>query len=148
MTLHVELYGKGRVAESMRRETIDEPDELTRLEKAILRDYKVGDCYSNSPLVRAVILRPVRATGELSPSERIRSLSKQGAPMGPKCSVRHPDLIAAILLIGVLILAVWSLYLRGPRGPVVARLTGVPSPMEWGSSGLGGFSTRRFLLSA
>lgn len=110
-----------------------EPDELARLEKAILQDPKVRDYYVNSLLVRAVIRRSVRATGELSPSELIRSLSGQEAASGLKCSVRHRYTIAAILMIGALILVVWSLFHRGPRGPEVGRLTGVYQA-QWGGS--------------
>lgn len=102
-----------------------EPDELARLEKAILQDPEVRDYYINSLLVRAVIRRSVRATGEPSPSELIRSLSAQQAAPGLKRSLRHSYSIAAIVVLGVLILVVWGLFHRGPRGPVVGRLTGV-----------------------
>ncbi len=102
-----------------------EPDELARLEKAILEDPNVRDYYINSLLVRAVIRRSVRAIGELSPSDLIRSLSGQKAPSGPKRSVRQPYSIAAIVTLGILILVVWSLFHRELRGPVVGRLTGV-----------------------
>lgn len=115
-----------------------EPDELAHIEKAILQDRKVRDYYINSLLVRAVIRRSVRATGELSPSDLIRSLSGQATPPGLKRSVRHPYSIAALLMIGVLSLVVWSLFHRGSRGPVVGKLTGAYQA-QWGEArpGLG-----------
>ncbi|MBE0534370.1 MAG: FecR domain-containing protein [Phycisphaerae bacterium] len=118
-----------------------EPDELEPLEKAILQDPKVRDYYINSLLVRAVIRRSVRAAGELSPSDLIRSLSgPKASPRGLKRFVRHLYSVAAIVVLGVMILSVWVLFHRGPQGPVVGKLAGeyqaqwAGSHPRWGDS--------------
>jgi hypothetical protein len=100
-------------------------DEVARLQKAILQDPEVRDYYINSLLVCAVIRRSIRATGGLSQSDLIETLSGRAGSLGLKRSVRRPYSIAAILILGVLILASLSLFHRGPQGPIIGRLSGV-----------------------
>jgi hypothetical protein len=101
-----------------------QPDEMARLQTAILRDPQVRDYYINSLLACAVIRRSSLVTGDLSESDLIRALSDRDSQPHSKHLVRYIRSIAAILIFGALILTSLSLF-RGVQSPVIGRLTGV-----------------------
>lgn len=101
-----------------------EPDEMERLEKAIREDPRVRDYYIDSLLVSAVIRRSSQATGELSKSDLIRALSGGGGRSGFNRVVRRLYWIAAVLMVGALILASVTLFCHEPKGPAVGTLAG------------------------
>ncbi len=108
-----------------------EPDEMQRLAKAIREDPRVRDYYLDSLLVSAVIRRSSQVTGELSKSDLIRAISSGAGQGGSKRLGRRFLSIAALLMLGVLVLA--SLYLvpsprlkarRSARWPASMRRNG------------------------
>jgi len=106
-----------------------EPDEMRRLAKAIREDPRVRDYYIDSLMVSAVIRRSSQVTGELSKSDLIQAISSgvganHHSPVqgGSKRLGRRFLSIAAVLVLGALVLA--SLYLLRHRtqGPSVGML--------------------------
>ena len=102
-----------------------EPDEMQRLEKAIREDPRVRDYYLDSMLVCAVIRRSSQVTGELSKSDLIRAISSGTGQGGSKRLGRRFLSIAAILLLGVLVLASLYLFRHKAQGPAIGTLAGV-----------------------
>jgi len=101
-----------------------EPDEMQRLGKAILEDPRVRDYYIDSLLVSAVIRRSSQVTGELSKPDLIRALSSGEGRLGLKRVVRYLRSVAAILILGALIVASLSLFRHKAQGPAVGSLAG------------------------
>lgn len=107
------------------------PDEMQRLGKAILADPRVRDYYIDSLLVSAVIRRSSQATGELSKSDLIRALSGGvGASNHSPVQGRSQRLgrrflsVAALLVLGALVLVSLSLFRHKAQGPAVGLLAG------------------------
>jgi hypothetical protein len=101
----------------------DQPDEMERLQKAMREDPRVRDYYIDSMLVCAVIRRSSQVTGELSESDLIQALSVSGSQGGSKRIMRHLYSVAAILILGMLILTSLSLLRHRAQGPAIGRLT-------------------------
>jgi hypothetical protein len=129
-----------------------EPDEMQRLGKAIREDPRVRDYYVDSLVVSAVIRRSSQVTGELSKPDLIRAISggaEQGGsstsgmgfqPMkhrqdadatlsgagqgGSRRLGRRFLSVAALLVLGVLVLMSLYLLRRTPQGPAVGTLAG------------------------
>ncbi len=101
-----------------------QPEEMERLQKAMRADSRVRDYYVDSMLACAVIRRSSQATGELSESDLIQALSGDGNKGGSKRILQHPYWIAAVLILGVLILASLSIFQYMNRGPAIGRLAG------------------------
>jgi ferric-dicitrate binding protein FerR (iron transport regulator) len=99
-----------------------EPDEMQRLEKAIRENPQVRDYYLDSLLVSAVIRRSSQVTGELSKSDLIRALSSGTSGGGSRRLGRRFLSIAALLLLGALVLASLHLLRHRLQGPVVGTL--------------------------
>jgi hypothetical protein len=102
-----------------------QPEEMARLQTAILQDPQVRDYYINSLLACAVIRRSSLVTGDLSESDLIRAISDRDSQPAARRLVRPICSIAAVLVLAVLILASLSLFHRGPQGPAIGRLTSV-----------------------
>ncbi len=101
-----------------------EPDEMQRLGKAIREDPRVRDYYVDSMLACAVIRRSSQVTGELSKSDLIQALSSGTSQGGSKRVVRHLYAIAAILILGTLIIGSLSLFRHKAQGPAIGSLAG------------------------
>ncbi|MBN2594372.1 MAG: FecR domain-containing protein [Sedimentisphaerales bacterium] len=99
-----------------------QPEEIERLQKAMREDPQVRDYYVDSMLVCAVIRRSSHVTGELSESGLIQALSDDGNQGGSRHFVRHLYSIAAILILGILILTFLSLFRHKAQGPAIGRL--------------------------
>jgi ferric-dicitrate binding protein FerR (iron transport regulator) len=100
------------------------PDEMKRLEKAMLEDPRVRDYYVDSMLACAVVRRSSQATGELSESDLIQSLQSGRSRGGSKHVMRHLYLIAAVLVLGALIVVSVSMFHHILRGPAIGTLAG------------------------
>ncbi|MBP7052395.1 MAG: FecR domain-containing protein [Phycisphaerae bacterium] len=101
-----------------------EPDEMQRLGKAIREDPQVRDYYLDSLLVSAVIRRSSQVTGELSKSDLIRALSSGAGRGSPRRLGRRFLSIAALLLLGALVLASLHLLRQRAQGPAIGVLAG------------------------
>lgn len=101
-----------------------EPDEMERLQKAILQDQCVRDYYIDSLIACAVVRRSSQTTGELSKSDLMRSLSGQQACPRTRQWRHLLRALAAIVAFGVLLVAGLSLFRHKARGPAVANLVG------------------------
>ncbi len=101
-----------------------EPDEMRRLGKAIREDPQVRDYYLDSLLVSAVIRRSSQVTGELSKSDLIQALSSGTSRGGSRRLGRRILSVAAILAIGVLVLASFCLLRTRSSGPAIGVLAG------------------------
>ncbi len=101
-----------------------EPEEMERLQKAMHEDSRVRDYYVDSLFACAVIRRSSQVTGELSESDLIQALSGGGSQGGSKRLGRHLYSIAAILILGALILACLSLFRHRAQGPAIGTLAG------------------------
>jgi hypothetical protein len=101
-----------------------QPEEMERLQKAMREDPRVRDYYVDSMLVCAVIRRSSQVTGELSESDLIQALSGDGSQGGSKRIVRCLYSIAAILILGTLILTFLSFFQHRSQGPAIGRLIG------------------------
>jgi ferric-dicitrate binding protein FerR (iron transport regulator) len=102
-----------------------QPDEKARLQAAILQDPKVRDYYIDSLLACAVIRRSSQATGDLSESDLIHALSGGERLSASRRFVRHLRSVAAVLVLGAIILVSWTLLRHETQGQIVGRLTGV-----------------------
>jgi ferric-dicitrate binding protein FerR (iron transport regulator) len=101
-----------------------EPGEMQRLGKAILADPRVRDYYIDSLLVSAVIRRSSQVTGELSKSDLIRALSSGASRDGSRGLGRRFAAVAALLMLGALVLVSLSLFRHRAQGPAVGMLAG------------------------
>jgi hypothetical protein len=101
-----------------------EPEEMKRLQKAILEDSRVRDYYLDSMLVCAVIRRSSQVTGELSESDLIHSVSEYGNQGVSKHFWQRFRSIAAILLFGALVSVSFFLFRHKTQGPAIGRLIG------------------------
>jgi hypothetical protein len=99
-----------------------QPEEMKRLQKAIRENPQVRDYYIDSMLTCAVIRRSSQVTKELPESDLIQTLSVERSQGGSKRSVKHRYLIAAILILGVLILVSLNLFRHGDQGPAIGGL--------------------------
>jgi len=99
-----------------------EPDEMQRLGKAILEDPRVRDYYVDSLLVSAVIRRSSQVTGELSKSDLIQALSSGTNQGGSKHLGRRLLSVAALLVLGVLVLVSLHFFRHRAQGPAVGML--------------------------
>ncbi len=99
------------------------PDDMKRLETAILEDRRVRDYYIDSLLVCAAIRRSSQVTGELSKSDLMQAISSGSKGSFKRCGRRIRS-IAAILLIGMMVSASIFLVRHITRGPVIGTLTG------------------------
>lgn len=102
-----------------------QPDEMDRLQKAMREDPRVRDYYVDSMLACAVVRRSSQVTGELSEYDLIQALAGDSTQGSPKRVKRYFYSIAAILTLGVLILASVNLFRHRVRGHVVGVLAGV-----------------------
>ena len=100
------------------------PEEMERLQKAIREDPRVRDYYVDSMLVCAIIRRSSHVTGELSEPDLIQALSAGASPGGSKHIVRYLYSIAAVLILGIVILTFLSFFLNKPQGHAIGRLLG------------------------
>jgi len=101
-----------------------EPEEMLRLGKAIREYPRVRDYYIDSMLVSAVVRRSSQVTGELSRSDLIRALSGGTGRSGPTRRGRRFLAMAAILVLGALVLASLYLFRHRPQGPALGTLAG------------------------
>jgi len=101
-----------------------EPDEMQRLAKAIREDPQVRDYYIDSMLVSAVVRRSSQVTGEFSKSDLIRAISSGTGQGGSKRLGRRFYAIAALLMLGALVLASLHLFRHRTRGPALGMLAG------------------------
>ena len=99
-----------------------QPDEMERLQKAVREDPRVRDYYVDSMLVTAVIRRSSQVTGELSESDLIHALSGSGSQNGSRRFVRYLYSIAAVLILGALVLTFLSLFRHNNLGPAIGTL--------------------------
>ncbi len=99
-----------------------QPDEMERLQKAMREDPRVRDYYVDSMLVCAVIRRSSQVTGELSESDLIQALSGGGSQGGSKRLGRRFHLIAALMVLGALVLVSLYLFLHKAQGPAIGTL--------------------------
>jgi hypothetical protein len=102
-----------------------EPEEMERLQKAMREDPRVREYYVDSLFTCGVIRRSSQVTGELSESDLIHALSDGATPGGSRKLGRHFFSIAAILILGVLILASLTLFHHKAQGPVMGTLAEV-----------------------
>jgi len=84
----------------------------------------VRDYYIDSLLVSAVIRRSSQVTGELSKSDLIQALSSGTGHDRSRPGVRRLYWIAAILLLGALIVASLTLFRHKDQGPAIGSLAG------------------------
>jgi ferric-dicitrate binding protein FerR (iron transport regulator) len=110
------------------------PDEMARFQKAMLEDRRVRDYYVDSLLACAVIRRSSQVTGELSESDLIQALQRDGSRGDSKRVMRHFFSIAAVLILGALILASLSLSHHVLRGPAIGTLAGAYEA-QWKGAG-------------
>jgi hypothetical protein len=102
-----------------------EPEEMERLQKAMHEDSRVRAYYVDSLFTCGVIRRSSQVTGELSESDLIQALSGGGSQGGSKRVGRHLYSIAAILILGALLLVSLSLFgHRKAESPAVGSLAG------------------------
>ncbi len=100
-----------------------EPDEMSRLQRAILEDPRVRDYYIDSMFVSAMVRRSSQVTGELSKSDLMQAILRGQSQNGFKRFVRRYRWIAAILLLGLLVSA--SVYLfHTVQSPAIGKLAG------------------------
>jgi len=102
-----------------------EPEAMTRLQQAMHEDPRVRDYYVDSMLACAVLRRSSQATGEVSESDLIRALACdiRQADAEPRVSRRY--WIAALLMVGVSILASLSVFWDRDPGPALGKLSAV-----------------------
>jgi len=118
-----------------------EPDEMQRLGKAIREDPCVRDYYVDSLVVSAVIRRSSQVTGEVSKPDLIRALSSgvgandhspvQGG--SKRLGRRLYYSVAALLMLGVLVLVSLYSFRYQAQGPALGVLVGVYEA-QWGGS--------------
>lgn len=108
------------------------PDEMKRLETAILEDLRVRDYYIDSLLVCAAIRRSSQVTGELSKLDLMQAISS-GSKGSFKRFGRRIRSIAAILLIGMMFCASVFLVRHIARGPAIGVMAGEHDPQWRGS---------------
>lgn len=101
-----------------------EPDEMQRLAKAIREDPRVRDYYIDSLLVSAVLRRSSQVTGELSKSDLIRAISGGTGQGDARRLGRHVRSVAAVLVLGALVLAFFCLLRHKAQGPAIGILAG------------------------
>jgi hypothetical protein len=108
-----------------------EPDEMQRLGKAIREDSQVRDYYIDTLLVSAVIRRSSQVTGELSKSDLIRALSSgvganNYSPVQGRLKRlgRRFHAMAALLVLGALVLVSLYLIRQKEQGPALGMLAG------------------------
>jgi ferric-dicitrate binding protein FerR (iron transport regulator) len=99
-----------------------QPDEMERLQKAMHEDPQVRDYYVDSMLACAVLRRSSQVTGELSESDLIQALSDGESQGGSRRARRHLYSMAAILILGMLILASLTLFRHRAQGPALGVL--------------------------
>ncbi len=99
-----------------------QPDEMERLQKAMREDPRVRDYYIDSMLACAVIRRSSQVTGELSESDLIRALSRDGSQGGSGRARWRLYAIAAILMLGMSMLVSLSLFRQRVQGPAIGTL--------------------------
>jgi hypothetical protein len=101
-----------------------EPEEMERLQKAMREDPRVREYYVDSLFTCGVIRRSSQVTGELSESDLIQALSDGESRGVSKRVGRHLYSIAAILMLGVLVLASLSLFRHRDQGSAIGTLVG------------------------
>src|SRR4030042_480450 len=99
-----------------------QPEEMERLQKAMREDARVRDYYVDSMLACAVVRRSSHVTGELTELDLIQALSGDGSQGGSKRIRRYLYSMAAILILGMLILASLSLFRPRAQGPAIGVL--------------------------
>ncbi len=82
-----------------------EPEEMKRLQEAMLKDPQVQDYYLDSIFASAVMRRCSQGAPRLSKSELIQTLSGGGSRPGSRRFGRHLYSMAAVAIFGVVILA-------------------------------------------
>jgi hypothetical protein len=101
-----------------------EPDEMKRLQKAILEDPRVRDYYIDSMFVCALVRRSSQVTGELSKSDLMQAISSGASQGGFKRLWRRFRSVAAILLFAILISSSVFVFHQMAQGPAIGMLTG------------------------
>jgi hypothetical protein len=102
-----------------------EPEEMKRLQEAMLKDPRLQSYYLDSIFACTVMRRCSQGAGELSESDLIQTLSGRGSHGGSKRWGRHFYSIAAVLMLGALVLASLSIFRHMTRGPAIGTLAGV-----------------------
>jgi hypothetical protein len=111
-----------------------QPDEMARLQKAMLKDPHVLDYYVDSMVACAVIRRSSQVTGELSEWDLIQALSDGRDQGGSRRVALHLFYsIAAILMLGVVIFVSLSLFRHKVQGPAIGVLGDVCEAQWQGS---------------
>jgi len=100
------------------------PDEMKRLQEAMLEDPRVRDYYIDSIFTNTVIRRYRQMTDPLSESDLLQSLSDGKSRVGSRRITRNLYSIAAFLLIGALILISTNLFRQWMKGPAIGTLAG------------------------
>jgi len=113
-------------------------DEMKRLQDALLEDPRLQDYYLDSIFVCTVMRRCSQVTAELSESDLIRVLSGGRRQGGAGRIARHFYSIAAILIIGILILGSFRILKHWTRGPTIGALTDAYEAQWRGSDPLPG----------
>lgn len=102
-----------------------QPEEMESLQKAIRENPQVRDYYIDSMLACAVTRRSCQVTEELIESDLIGAISAKENHGGSKGIVKYLYSIAAVLMIGVLLLASISMFRKMTRGPAIGTVAGV-----------------------
>ncbi len=101
-----------------------QPDEMKRLQEALLKDPKARRYYLDSMFACAVMRHRRPWAGGLSESDLMRALSRGESRGGSKRVVRHLYSVAAVLVIGVLALASATLFRHRNQGLALGTLAG------------------------
>jgi hypothetical protein len=101
-----------------------QPEEMKRLQEAMLKDPRLQDYYLDSVFACTVMRRCSQGAPELSESDLIQTLSGEESQSIAKREGRRLYSIAAVLILGALILASLSLSRHILRGPAIGTLAG------------------------
>lgn len=107
-----------------------QPDEMDRLQKAMRENSRVRDYYVDSMLACAVIRRSSQVTGEFSESELIQAIAQDESPGGFRRRARYLYSVAAILILGMMLLTSLHFFRQWARGPAIGVLTGIHE-VQW-----------------
>jgi ferric-dicitrate binding protein FerR (iron transport regulator) len=102
-----------------------EPEEMERLQEAMRKDPEARRYYLDSMFACAVMRRRRPWAGEMSESDLMRTLSGKRNETPSNHLVRYLRSMAAVLVMGVLVLASVTLFRHKDRGVVVGTLTDV-----------------------
>jgi hypothetical protein len=101
-----------------------QPEEMDRLQEAMLQDPQLQDYYLDSIFACTVMRRCSQGTRGLRESDLIQALSGSASRSSAKRGGRRLRVIAAVLILGALLFASLSLFRREDRGPALGTLAG------------------------